>query len=428
MTHKTTLENGIRVVTEKIPCARSVAIGIIFDAGPRNETLQQCGLAHLCEHVMFQGTSSRDAMQIARLMDVGGGSMGAFTTRDYTCYYATVLDDYVTYALDLFGDVLLNSIFPEESLAHEKEAILSEIAGSNDLPSERVNNLLKSFVWPQAALGRPITGSPETICSLTREDVIYFVHTGYLPDRMIVAAAGNVDHEDFVAQVRDAFWRMLGHSHPLPIEPPVYQSGAVLENAPVSQAYFSLGVRAYPYVHPRRYGLHVLNNILGGGISSRLFRRIREERGLVYNIGSEYHAYREDGLWVIEGSTAAEYLLPVLGSTLVEIWKLIGADDAITDEELWRAKQQMRGQHLISGENTHTVMSRLATQEFYFGHTISSDEILAAIEAVSLESLQQISLEDFLEPLRQATLAVVGPEMPQAYNLALLQEMLADFR
>lgn len=428
MYHKTTLENGIRVVTETMASVRSIAIGILVDADPQDETPQKSGLAHLTEHLMFQGTSSRDTAQIARLMDIGGGRMGAFTARDYTCYYATVLDDYHTYTLDLLGDILLNSIFPTASLEREKEAILREIARGRDVPDERTHALLKSFVWSDHPLGRPIVGHPETVKALPREDVIYFVHEHYLPDRMIIAAAGNVEHRDFVAQVRDAFWRMLGQSRSGTSIRPAHRAGVTMEHMPVSQAYFSLGIRAYPYAHPDRYGLHILNNVLGGGISSRLFRRIREERGLVYHIGSEYHAYRDDGIWVIEGSTTPECLMTVLRLTLAELRKLLTMEEPVDDKELWKSKMQIRGQHILAAEESHVRMSRLATQEFYFGQHIPSDKILSQVEKVDDHTLQRLANEFLVHALHQATVAIVGPERPHQYGISAVEGLLTSLQ
>jgi len=429
MYRKTTLENGISIVTETMPAARSVTMGVLVNAGPQNDPPQRSGLAHLTEHLMFQGTSSRDAAQIARLMDVGGGHMGGFTTRDYTGYFATVLDDYYTYALDLLGDILLNSIFPADSLERERGVVLREIDAGCDAPDERAHTRLKAFAWPDHPLGRPITGRPDTVHAITREDIIYFVHQNYLPDRIIVAAAGNVDHEDFTAQVRDAFWRMMGVSDVQTTiqPPPVFQAGVVLDHMPVSQAYFSLGIPAFPYTHPDRYSLHILNNLLGGGISSRLFRRIREERGLVYSISSEYHAYRDDGMLVIEGSTTPECLMPVLGLTLVELWKLMSGDEPVGDEELWKTKMQIRGQHLIANEDTNTRMSRLATQELYFGHHIPAGEILAHIDNVDCQKLQHAG-EALADGLCQAAMAIAGPEAPQHYDMASIEDLLTSFQ
>jgi len=425
MYRKTILENGIRVVTEEMDSVRSVSMGVIIDAGPRDESPDMGGLAHLTEHLMFQGTSSRNAMQIARLTDESGGHTGAFTTRDYTCYSATVLDDYRTYILDLLGDILLNSIFPEEHVVREKRAVLREIDASRDIPGERVNDLLKSFIWADHPLGRPVAGQTDSVSRLTREDIIYFVHENYLPTRIIIAAAGNMRHDDFVAQVRDAFWRMIGEGQAPESRLPNQCSGAVIEQTAVSQAYFSIGIRACPYSHPNRYGMHVLNNVLGQGISSRLFRRMREELGLVYSIGSEYHAYRDDGLLVIEGSTSPEYFLQVLSMTLAELRKLISGEEPADEEELWKAKMQLRGQYLIASENTDTRMSRLATQELYFGRHISADEILKQIESANVGMFQRLSCEGLSDSLRHAALAVVGPESP-AYDLRSVEEILED--
>jgi predicted Zn-dependent peptidase len=428
MYKKSTLEHGLKVVTETMPGQRSISMGILINAGPRDETAEQNGLAHLAEHVMFCGTSSRNATQIARLMDEAGGHMGAFTSRDYTCYSATVLDDYFTYVLDLFGDILLNSIFPQESVENEKNAILREIETTSDRPAERTHDLLKAFAWLNHPLGRSITGRPGTITSLTREDVIYFVNEHYLPNRIIVSAAGNINHDDFVAHVRDAFWRMMGRNQPEAHSIPNYQSGVTVEHVPVSQVYFALGLRLRPYADPDRYGFHLLNNILGGGISSRLFRRVREKCGLVYHISSEYHAYCDDGMLVIEGCTAPENTQQVLHMILDELSKLISAKEPVDEEELWKAKMHIRGQHLISGENTNVRMNRLAAQEFYFQRHIPDEEILTEIDSIHVQKLQSLADEVLREALSKATVAVVGPEANNHYQVSSIKKLLDDYR
>jgi predicted Zn-dependent peptidase len=421
------LDNGIQVVTQSRPDVRSVAIGVLVNAAPHGERERQEGLAHLTEHLLFKGTSNRDAAEIARLMDTGGGSMGGFTTRDYTCYYATVLDDYRTYTLDLLGDIFLNSTFPPEHLEREKAAILREIAAGQDAPAMRANNALKSLAWPDHPLGRPVDGYPETVQAMTREDVIYFVHEHYLPNQIIIAAAGNVEHEDFVAQVRDAFWRMLGEGPGPASEAPRHRAGVVIDPMAVAQTYFSLGIPVYPYTHPDRYGMHVLNNVLGGGISSRLFRRIRDERGMVFDIGSEYHAYRDAGMLVIEGSTAPDYLISVLALTLVEMWKLFTGDEPVSEEELWKAHMQIRGQHLIAGESTHTLMSRLITQTFYFDRPLDAATILTGIETVDRAALRRMARTTLIDALQRVTVAIVGPKAPQHYRQETVEDLLAEF-
>ena len=427
MYQKTILENGVRVITEKMSSVRSVALGIIIDAGPRNDPVDRPGLAHMAEHLLFQGTSSRDAREIAVLMDAGGGHMGGFTTRDYTAYVASVLDDYYTYSLDLLGDMLLNSIFPEDRLEREIAAVVREIDSDRDAPDAHVHNLLKAAIWPNHPLGRPITGTPESVWVISRQDLIYFVHENYTPDRVIVAAAGNVDHDDFTAQVRDALWRMLGEGESRQDAPPQWETAVTMNFAPLSQAYFSIAIPALPYAHPRRYDLHILNNLLGGGISSRLYRCLREDRGMVYQIASEYHAYRDAGVLVIEGAVAPAYLMPVLALTLIELAKLLSGAASVTVDELWKAKMQIRGQHLLASEESATCMSRLATQELYFGRHLPAEEIVAQIDNVTLDTLMQTG-DTLLPGISQATVAIVGPEAPELYDLAAIESLLADFR
>jgi predicted Zn-dependent peptidase len=421
---RTVLENGIRVVSERMPQARSIALGVLCEASPHHETAEQSGLAHLTEHLLFQGTSSRDALQIARLIDLVGGSVGGFTTRDYTCYAATVLDEHCPYALDLLGDLLLNSTFPQDKLENEKHAILREIDSMQDAPEVRINDLLKASVWPDHALGRPIAGSPATVARLTREDVIYFFHRNYEPGSIIVAAAGNLIHEDFAAQVRDSFWRLLP-SHRLELSaPPDFRSGVWVEHRPVSQAYFCVGLRASPYTHADRYSLHVLTSLLGGGISSRLFRRFREDQGLVYHIGAEYHAYRDGGLLVVEGSTAPQHLLTVLEGIFVELGRLAVSYGAVDEEELWKAKMQLRSQHHLGSENSQTRMSRLATQELYFGRQMNSGEILREIETVNVARLQRLAVDLLDDSLRQPAVVVVGPGDAEQCSVAAIEQRL----
>lgn len=424
MYQKTILENGIRVITEQTDMFNSVSIGVLIETGPRDEPIDKCGTAHLSEHLMFQGTSNRNALQIARMMDGAGGYMGGFTSRDYTCYSATVLSDYTTYVLDLLGDILVNSIFPENSLAKEKESVLCEIEAAQDQPSVRVANLLRTTRWPNHSLGYPVAGYNHTVSKLTREDIIYFVHQNYLPNKIIIAASGKINHQHFINQTRDAFWRMIGEKPSMSYRLPETELKIVTESLPVSQCYFSLGIRVCPYVDSNRYLLHVLSKILGGGISSRLFRKIREEQGLVYDISSEYLAYFEDGVLIVEGSTIPEYLQTVLEQIILELKKLFSFDEPIDDEELLIAKTHLKGQHIISGENVDTRMSRLATQELYFQRYIDSDEITSAIEIVEIEALKNYLQTTLYDNLASATLSIVGPNIDKHFSADKLTTLL----
>ncbi|MBA4191087.1 MAG: hypothetical protein C0467_24140 [Planctomycetaceae bacterium] len=418
-----TLENGVRVVTHTVPGLRSCTIGALLDVGPRDEPAELAGIAHLTEHLMFEGTSNRDGLSIARLIDTLGGQVGGFITRDYTCYAATVLDEYAPYVLDLFGDLLLNSTFPEECVAAQRGAIGRELATFADQPDRLVNDRLKSLVWPDHPLGRPVAGRAETVSRLTREDVIYFTHRTYMPDRIIVAATGGVEHDDFVAQVRDGFWRLIGEAGPRQIPRPRYNSGVELIRQPVQQAYFALAIPAPVYASPDRYGWHLLTTILGGGISSRLFREVRETRGLAFHIAAEYQAYSDAGLLVIEGATAPEDLTEVVSLAWSALCELANGTNPVTAEELWRAKMQLRGQHLLGGQDASTLFSRLVTQELYFGHAIATDVLQREIEAVDVAALGALA-EPLMDAVRSPALVVVAPETP---NLTAdrLHELLA---
>lgn len=419
---RSTLENGVRVVTHTIPGLRSCSIGALLDVGPRDEASGMAGLAHLTEHLMFEGTSNRDGLAIARLVDSLGGQAGGFITRDYTCFAATVIDEYAPYVIDLFGDLLLNSTFPEECVIAQIGTVGRELAMMADQPDRLVNDRLKSLVWPDHPLGRPVAGLPDTVNRLTREDVIYFTHRTYLPDRVIVAAAGGVDHDDFVAQVRDGFWRMIGEAGPRQPQRPEYRGGIEVITQPVNQAYFALAIPAPAYASPDRYGWHLLTTILGGGISSRLFREVRETRGLAFQISAEYQAYSDVGLLVIEGATAPEDLEEVVSLAWAALCELASGVNPITAEELWRAKMQLRGQHLLGDQDASTLFSRLVTQELYFGRAIPTDVIQIEIEAVDVGVIGALA-ETLTEAVGSPALVVVAPETADLTRVRL-QELL----
>lgn len=428
MFKKTTLANGVRVISETIQGARSVSLGMLVDAGPQDDPFGQSGLAHLTEHALFLGTSGRSATAISRLMDAAGGQMGAFTSRDYTCLYANVLDEYSTYAIDLLGDILVNSVFPADHLAREKQAIQNEIEASHDNPSDRVHALLKQRVWPEHSLGRSIVGDARHVKAMSRDDVVSFFRQHYVPDGITLSAAGNVDHETFVEQTQDALWALSGVTLPRPRQPVRFQQSVVYEESPYSQAYFALAIPGQPYAHPDRYKLYLLNSLLGSGMSSRLFRGLREERGLVYSISSEIHAYRDGGFLVIEGSTAPEQLMQVVALTLLELYQLASNETPIDEEELWTSKMQIRGQQMLSADSMHTRMSRLATQEFYFGRHLEESEILQSFEQITLEGLREFAMASVLPVLSDASLAVVGPAASEFVSEGSLRGLLAEFQ
>ena len=429
MMEQSVLDNRIRVVTRRMEGVRSISLGFLMAAGPMDEIEDRNGVAHLAEHLMFAGTRQRDADEIARMMDTTGGQIGGFTSRDYTCFTTTVLDDYRTYIIDLIGDLLINSQFAEYAVHQEKETIIRELSAQLDRPDVCAHERLKAHVWQGHPLGRPIGGTIASVAALRQNDVIRFVRDNYQPRRLIIAAAGNVRHQDVVTNVADAFW-MMPDDGKIDIDPvhPAFHGGVTVECKGVSHVYFSIGLHAAPFAAAERYLIHLLTTILGGGMSSRLFRKLRQELGMVYEITAEYQAYRDDGLIVIEGSTTPELLHSVLSHILAEIKGMALQILPILVEELWIAKMQLQGQHIIAQENSHTCMSNLATQAFYFNRFIDSSEILDQILLVDLEGINAFAVRMLAEGLRHPAIALVGPSCEQVCNRAALETMLKDFQ
>jgi len=429
MVQQSVLDNRIRVVTKRMEGVRSISLGFLMAAGPMDEAENRGGVAHLAEHLMFDGTEQRDGEEIARMMDTTGGQIGGFTSRDYTCFTTTVLDDYRTYLIDLMGDILLNSQFADYAVHQEKDTIIRELSAQLDRPDACVHERLKAHIWQGHPLGRPIGGTIASVAALQQQDVIRFVQDNYQPRRLIIAAAGNVSHQDLVTNVADAFWMMPDDGridvHP---SPPEFHGGVTVECKGVSHVYFSIGLKAASYAAPERYLIHLLASILGGGMSSRLFRKLRQELGMVYEITAEYQAYRDGGVIVIEGSTTPELLHPVLSQILLEIKGMALQMLPILEEELWIAKMQLKGQHIIAQENSHTCMSSLATQAFYFNGFIDSAEILNQIQQVDLERMNTITANMFTSGLRHSAIALVGPSCEQVCNTAVFENMLRDFQ
>ena len=410
--YKTTLDNGLRVVTETMPDVRSLAIGIVVEVGSGNEAAAENGTAHIIEHMLFKATRTRSAETLAHMIDMAGGQMGAFTTRDYTVLHAAVLDDYRTFALDIFGDMLLNARFDDDDVARELSVIAQEIAVGNEQPDKLALDSLKARAWPDHPLGRPIYGMADSISTISRAAVYNFYRKHYSADKIIVAAAGNVDHSDFVAQVQDALWAMPGRdSTPRAAgeahddnSTPIFQPGITLVQRPLNHVYFALGVAAPAYTAPERYNLFVLTTIIGGGISSRLYRTLRDETGWVYEVGAGYHPYRDGGMLVIEGVTAPDNVLPVVQTILAEMVAL--QTQPVEAEELWRAKEHLRGETLMGAESTNTRMSQLATQELYFGRFVGLPEVVAGIGTVTAAGVR--AMAETLFPPGAFAFAAVG--------------------
>lgn len=428
MIEQSVLDNRIRVVTRHLEGVRSISLGFLVTSGPMNEPDAHSGVAHLAEHLIFSGTHTRDDAAIARMMDSTGGQVGGFTSRDYTCFTTTVLDDYRTYLIDLMGDLLINSQFAEAAVHQEKDIIIREISTQLDQPDICAHERMKSHIWKGHPLGRAIGGSISSVAQLQRQDVVDFFTQNYQPRRLIIAAAGNLNHQDVVTNISDAFWNMADDGKTdTSIPPPTFHGGITVECKGVSHVYFSIGIKAAPYSSSERYLIHLLTTILGGGLSSRLFRKLRQESGMVYEINSEYQAYKDDGVIVIEGATTPELLQPVLSLIFLELHGIALGMLPVDTEELWIAKMQLKGRHLISQENSHTSMSSLATQTYYFGRYISSDEICANIEEIGIDQLNHVSAKLLQDGLKNPAISIVGPQCDQVCNTHSLEKTLKEF-
>jgi len=429
MVEQSVLDNQIRVVTKRMEGVRSISLGFLMAAGPMDEPEDRSGIAHLTEHLMFNGTGRRDADEIARMMDTTGGQVNGFTSRDYTCFTTTVLDDYRTYLIDLMGDLLLNSQFAENAVHQEKETIDRELSAQLDRPDVCAHERLKAHVWQGHPLGRPIGGTIASVAGLQQRDVIDFHGRNYQPRRLIIAAAGNVNHQDLVSNAADAFWTMKDNGEiDARLPRPSFHGGVTVKCTGASHVYFSIGLKSAPYTAIERYLIHLFVVILGGGLSSRLFRKLRQELGLVYEIHAEYQAYRDDGVIVIEGSTTPELLQTVLFQIFLEIKGMALQMLPVSEEELWIAKMQLKGRHIIAQENSHTCMSSLATQAFYFNRFIDSEEILFQIQQVDLEGMNHITANILSDGLTDAAITLVGPSCEPVCNTTALEKLLREFQ
>jgi len=407
---RTVLPGGLRVVTETMPQVRSVTFGVWVGVGSRDETPSLAGASHYLEHLLFKGTKRRDALEISSAIDAVGGEMNAFTTKEYTCYYARVLDTDLPLAVDVVCDMVTSSVLASADVESERGVILEEIAMHEDDPSDAVHDVFARQLWGDSPLGRPILGTVESIQALTRRQVVTYYRRRYRPPVTVVSAAGNVDHRKVVRLVREAFGASLdGEASPAPPRvggagPSVRHGEVGLVSRSTEQVNLVLGVPGLIRTDERRFVLGVLNAALGGGMSSRLFQEIREKRGLAYSVYSFVSHYADAGMFGVYAGCLPSKADEVLKLCREELAKV--AEHGITEEELARGKGQMRGSLVLGLEDTGSRMSRLAKAELVYGELLSVDEILRRIDAVTLDDVRAVARE-----LLTATpsLAVVGP-------------------
>lgn len=401
----TTLANGVRVITEAMPHVRSVSVGIWVGSGSRRETPEQNGISHFIEHMLFKGTTTRSAESIARAVDALGGNLDAFTAKELVCFNTKVLDQHLAQAFEVLADLVLNPMFREEDIEKEKGVILEEIKMEADSPDYLVHEIFSSNFWKDHPLGRSILGTPQSVRRFDSTMMRDFYRSAYSPANLVVTAAGHLTHEGLTALVRQYFDSLPpGPDAPPDPVPSTHARIALRNKKSLEQVHLCLGVPSYPLPHQQRFACYVLNTLLGGGMSSRLFQNIRERQGLAYAVFSELSPYKDTGCLSIYAGTSVESARKVVESITMEFRQLKG--ECVSDEELRRAKDHLKGSLMLGLESTASRMSNLARQEMYFGRFFTLDELLESIESVTAEDVRRIA-QTFFDP-RQIALTILG--------------------
>jgi predicted Zn-dependent peptidase len=409
---RTLLPGGLRIVTEAMPGVRSASVGIWVPVGSRDETPALAGTSHFLEHLLFKGTSRRSALDIASEMDAVGGEFNAFTEKEHTCFYATVLDRDLPLAIDIVADVVLAATITAQDVDVERGVVLEEIAMRDDDPADLVHDEFATALFGDVPIGRPILGTEDSIHALTRRQIHGYYRRRYTTDSMVVSVAGNVDHGDVVRLVRDAFAGRLdpGRGAPPPRRGPECEPGdpparrVLVKDDDTEQANIVLGCRGVSRHDPRRYTLGVLSSALGGGMSSRLFQRIREERGLAYSVYSFSSGYADTGVFGVYAGCQPGKADEVLSLVLAEFAAVAAGD--LGEAEIERGKGQMRGATVLGLEDVGSRMTRIGKSEIAYGDVIGVDDVLARIDAVTAEDVAEMA-GDILG--RPRCLTVVGP-------------------
>ena len=402
---RTQLSNGLIVVTERMPHVRSISIGLWLRSGSRRESATENGITHFIEHMLFKGTTTRSAEEIARSVDSIGGNLDAFTAKETVCFSAKVLDEHLPIALDVLADLVQHPLFRAEDIDRERGVILQEIKMDEDNPDYLVHELFTQNFWQEHALGRPILGTKETMRAMQQPKLLRYYDECFTGGNLVFSAAGNLEHEEVVAQVARRFEPLKTSSNGHRDVPPRNHARIVLRNKKqLEQVQVCLGLPSYPIVHQQRYAWSVLNTVAGGGMSSRFFQNIRERQGLAYSVYSDLSPYRDAGVFSVFAGTSASSVRQVVHSIVQELRDF--RDRLIPPEELRRAKDNLKGSLMLALESTGARMSNLARQELYFGRYTDLDETIARIEAVTAEEIQALARECFLTD--RLALAVLG--------------------
>ncbi|RQW90225.1 MAG: insulinase family protein [Geobacter sp.] len=393
MINKSVLQNGIRVISEMMPHSHSVSIGIWVTNGSRNDKSDINGAAHFIEHLLFKGTTTRTALDIAREIDSVGGVLNAFTCREYVCYYAKVLNEALPKAVNLLADIFLNSLFDPADIEKERKVVIQEIWMMKDSPDSYIHDLFCQNLWKSHPLGMSIIGSEETVGRISRDTLLDFSKKRFCAEEIIIAVAGNVVHEDLMALLENFFSNVTPGSYTKNKLTPSYKKQVNLTNKDLEQVHLCLGTKALPQNSPKRYVGYIVNTILGGGISSRLFQEIREKRGLAYSVYSYILSHSDAGTFVVYAGTKKEQLYEVIELILQLMKKL--KNDPVTSAEMLFSIDHLKGNLLLSLESTDNRMTKLAKNEIYFDRQVPIPEIIAGLERVTPNDIIELCNELF---------------------------------
>ncbi len=391
---KKVLPNGLTILTEEMQHIRSVSIGIWLKTGSRDEDPAVNGISHFVEHMVFKGTKNRTALDIARQMDSIGGNMDAFTGKETICFNAKVLDEHLPIAMDVLSDLVLNPTFDAKDIHREKGVILEEIKMDEDNPDYLVHELFTQNFWKGHPLGKPILGTKETVKQLNQEAVFAFYRKRFAPNNLVISAAGSLDHKRFVDLVAERFRDLKPEANGFHGDAPQVFARMITRNKKaLEQVQICMGAPSPHISHAKRYVSYILNTLLGGGMSSRLFQKIREEQGLVYSIYSDLNPYRDTGSLCVYAGTSKESAPKVVAEIAMEFRRL--KDERIPDEELRRVKDQLKGSLMLSLESSTARMSNLARQDMYFDRFLDLDEIIERVEKVTADEVQEMAASMF---------------------------------
>lgn len=402
---KTVLDNGITVISEPIDSVRSVALGVWFAVGSRDESSPEAGMSHFMEHMMFKGTSTRSARDISEEFDRLGAELNAFTSKEYTCYYSRFVDEHLPKAFEILADMCVDASLADDACESEREVVIEEIARMEDAPDDQIHEIFSHALWPDHPIGLPILGSRTTVGGFDHAQSVAFRSKHYLTGNCVVAAAGNVDHDELVA-LTERYLPELA-AGPRSVRPVADAAGsgqiAVLEKE-TEQAHICFGVATMNAHHPDRFALAVLDGVLGSGMSSRLFQEIREKRGLVYSVYSFSALYQDTGQFAVYAGTRPDNAEEVIRLIRIEMERI--AESGVTAEEFDRVRQAAKGQLVLGMESTRNRMTRLGKNEVTGGEILSADEIMDRFNAVTMEDLRRV-IADALSA--EKVLAVIGP-------------------